>query len=131
MASTHMLAGRGERAMAQALDISIAVSPLVLSVFFARRIDDGSAALLLLLSIPWLFFHTLLSDGLGGQSWGKRFFDIRVVDAKSGEPCTFMQSFIRNVVLSGLGPIDWLFVFGERRQRLGDRAAGTIVVDAA
>jgi uncharacterized RDD family membrane protein YckC len=27
-----------------------------------------------------------------------------------------------------LGPIDWIFIFGDRRQRLGDKAAGTIVV---
>jgi hypothetical protein len=27
-----------------------------------------------------------------------------------------------------LGPIDWIFIFGERHQRLGDEAAGTIVI---
>jgi uncharacterized RDD family membrane protein YckC len=35
---------------------------------------------------------------------------------------------VRNILLSILGPIDWIFIFGERRQRLGDKAAGTIVV---
>jgi uncharacterized RDD family membrane protein YckC len=55
---------------------------------------------------------------------------VRVVDARTGEPCTYRQSFIRNILLTFLGPIDWLFIFGERHQRLGDKAAGTIVVTA-
>ena len=38
------------------------------------------------------------------------------------------QSFVRNVIQALLGPIDWIFIFGERRQRLGDKAAGTIVI---
>jgi hypothetical protein len=29
-----------------------------------------------------------------------------------------------------LGPIDWIFIFGDRHQRLGDKIAGTIVVTA-
>ena len=27
-----------------------------------------------------------------------------------------------------LGPIDWIFIFGDKHQRLGDKLAGTIVV---
>ncbi len=53
-----------------------------------------------------------------------------MVDAESGAPCTFGQSLIRNVLLMVLGPLDWLFIFGDRHQRLGDKAAGTIVIDA-
>jgi uncharacterized RDD family membrane protein YckC len=30
--------------------------------------------------------------------------------------------------LAILGPIDRIFIFGERHQRLGDKAAGTIVI---
>jgi uncharacterized RDD family membrane protein YckC len=52
----------------------------------------------------------------------------RVVSVETNAPCTFGQSFIRNLLLAVLGPIDWIFIFGERRQRLGDKAAGTIVV---
>ena len=53
---------------------------------------------------------------------------MQCVDANSGAPCSFWQSFIRNLLLAVLGPIDWIFIFGERHQRLGDKAAGTIVV---
>jgi len=37
-------------------------------------------------------------------------------------------SFIGLILGGLLGPIDWIFIFGERRQRLGDKAAGTIVI---
>jgi uncharacterized RDD family membrane protein YckC len=53
---------------------------------------------------------------------------MRVVDARSGMSCTFGQSFVRNVLLAMLGPLDWIFIFGEEHQRLGDKAAGTIVI---
>jgi uncharacterized RDD family membrane protein YckC len=43
-------------------------------------------------------------------------------------PCTWGDSFIRNVSI--LGPIDALFIFGEDHQRLGDKAAGTVVIVA-
>ncbi len=51
-----------------------------------------------------------------------------VVDARTGQPCTFGQSFVRNLLLSILGFIDWLFIFGRKRQRLGDMAAPTLVI---
>jgi uncharacterized RDD family membrane protein YckC len=28
------------------------------------------------------------------------------------------------------GPLDWIFIFGERRQRVGDKFAGTTVIVA-
>jgi uncharacterized RDD family membrane protein YckC len=53
---------------------------------------------------------------------------MRVIDEKTRQPCTFWQSFVRNLILHLLGPIDWIFIIGERRRRLGDMLAGTIVV---
>jgi len=54
---------------------------------------------------------------------------IRVVDAKTGAPCTVWQSVGRNV-FTIFGPLDWIFSFGERCQRLGDKLDGTIVLIA-
>jgi uncharacterized RDD family membrane protein YckC len=50
-----------------------------------------------------------------------------VVNASNGSPCSYCQSFLRNI-FQVFGFFDWLFVFGKKRQRLGDIAAGTIVV---
>ncbi len=63
-----------------------------------------------------------------GQSVAKQWLGMRVVDRTTGEPCTFGQSFVRNLLLILLGPLDWLFIFGERSQRLGDKVAGTTVI---
>jgi uncharacterized RDD family membrane protein YckC len=73
--------------------------------------------------------YLLLADGLpGGQSMGKRILGIAVVDRRTHEPGTYGQSLGRNLLLAVLGIFDWVFIFGHTRQRLGDRAANTIVV---
>ena len=72
--------------------------------------------------------YLLFSDGLGeGQSFGKKLVKIAVVDRSTGAPCTYGGSLLRNLVRM-LGVFDWAFALGERRQRLGDKAANTIVV---
>ena len=83
----------------------------------------------LLPSFLWSMGYYLFADGLrGGQSFGKRYLGTRVVDAESGQACSFGQSFVRNLLLAFLGPLDWIFIFGDRHQRLGDKAAGTVVI---
>jgi uncharacterized RDD family membrane protein YckC len=73
--------------------------------------------------------YTLLSDAFPkGQSLGKVVKHSSVRDQRTGLPCSLRQSIVRNITLVLLGPIDWLFIFGRRHQRLGDMAAGTVVV---
>lgn len=50
-----------------------------------------------------------------------------VIDSYDGKPCSYRQSLVRNI-MQILGIFDWLFVFGKKPQRLGDIAAGTVVV---
>ena len=96
----------------------------------------GSAVLaILLLVVALLFFlYKLLFEAFwNGQTMGKRVAGIRVVQV-SGMPVTFLQVVIRNL----LRIIDYLpsyYLIGSicvlatgRRQRLGDLAAGTVVV---
>jgi uncharacterized RDD family membrane protein YckC len=93
-------------------------------------ISPGLAGIWSVLGIAWAIFYLFFADGLhGGQSFAKQWLGTRVVDAKTGEPCTWGRSFIRNI-FTLLGPIDWIFIFGEKHQRLGDKAAGTIVIVA-
>jgi uncharacterized RDD family membrane protein YckC len=54
-----------------------------------------------------------------------------VIDQPDGFPCSPRQSFVRNFLLFACAFFDWIAIFGERRQRLGDMAAQTIVVDVA
>ncbi|MEP6493934.1 MAG: RDD family protein [bacterium] len=122
------LASRSSRLVGQLLDGLVGAAPFLL-FWIVTRVSDTLGGLLLIVAIGWSVFYYFLADGLhDGQSLGKQWLGMRVIDSASGAPCTFGQSFIRNLLLALLGPIDWVFIFGERHQRLGDKAAGTIVI---
>ena len=124
----HDLAERGDRLVAQFIDFLVVILAIILSAFLSSfsEIIGGIVALFGLL---FAIFYILCADGLKGwQSYGKQVMKICVMDATSGKPCTFVKSFIRNIPLAFLGIIDWIFIFSEKRQRLGDMLANTIVV---
>ena len=122
------LASRLQRVAAQFLDGLVAGAP-ALAAFIIMRFFPRAGIAVFLLAALFGALYTLLADGLeGGQSIGNRVLGLRVVSMTTGAPCTFGQSFLRNLLLMILGPIDWIFILGERHQRLGDKAAGTIVV---
>ena len=122
------LASLSDRLFGQILDSLVAIGAfLVAAILYAISNTIGSIALIA--AVVYAIFYILFADGFsGGQSYGKRIVHTAVVDANTGAPCTFWQSFIRNLLLSLLGIIDWVFIFGKKRQRLGDKAAGTIVI---
>jgi len=104
------------------------MAPLIAGLA-AFSISNKLGALIYLVGILWSLYYLLLADGMhDGQSVAKRWLGMRVVDRTTGDPCTSGQSLVRNLLLMFLGPLDWLFIFGERNQRLGDKAAGTIVI---
>ncbi len=127
------LASRGTRLIGQLIDASFAALPSVAAGLIGRfsgGLAAPIAAPIAALGVAWTFFYLFLGDGLHeGQSFAKQMLGVRVVDAATGKPCTFGQSFVRNI-FTILGPIDWIFIFGESHQRLGDKVAGTIVVTA-
>ena len=122
------LATRMQRVAAQFLDGLVAGAPAIAAFVVMRFLPRVGIGLILVAAL-FGALYTLFADGLaGGQSIGKRVLGLRVVSMATGAPCTFGQSFLRNLLLMILGPIDWIFIFGERHQRLGDKAAGTMVV---
>ena len=128
LAESLDLASLPQRLAGQFLDGLVAAAPPV-AAFLLTFVLHGVGIVLIVLACIFAFLYTLLADGLeGGQSFGKRMVGIRVVSMETGAPCSFGQSFVRNLLLMLLGPIDWIFIFGDRRQRLGDKAAGTMVV---
>ena len=127
-AGVRQLASLGERLGGQIIDGFIALIPLVVAMFpwgVSFDVQEMIQATGIVVAITYLLF----SDGFeAGQSFGKRAVNTAVVDRITNEPCTFGQSFIRNFLLLVLGFIDWIFIFGEKRQRLGDKVAGTVVI---
>ncbi len=117
------LATLGERFAGHFIDGTLSCGGIVLGSYIGRSLGVGP-----LPAVAMFVAYLLFSDGLGsGQSFGKKVVKIAVVDEKTGAPCTFGRSFLRNAVRF-FGVFDWAFIFGERRQRLGDKAANTIVV---
>jgi uncharacterized RDD family membrane protein YckC len=123
------LASRGERLSAQLLDSVIAFAPFF-GVIVIPLLSEN-ADILVLPALLFCIAYLLFADALpGGQSCAKKGLGISVVTIKTRKPCGVLRSCVRNLPLLFLGIFDWIFIFGKRRQRLGDLIAGTIVVRA-
>ena len=135
------LAGVGSRFAAGLIDQllqSVVLVALVILVGVVGDPADTSAGLLLALFFVALFFVQFTYDVLfetlaAGRTPGKRWMGLRVVKAGGG-PVGFVTSALRNILrivdaLPGLYVVGMLCVlFTRNNQRLGDLAAGTIVV---
>lgn len=127
-ATAPRLASRVTRLVGQFLDSLVGLAPLIAAIVYVA-VGHGRGTIVLWAAGAFAVLYYFLADGLeGGQSWAKRWLGIAVVDARTAEPCSFGQSFVRNLMLAILGPIDWIFIFFGRKQRLGDIVAGTLVV---
>jgi uncharacterized RDD family membrane protein YckC len=118
-------------------------------------IENAMGLDILLISVPMLFYSLLTEVLMNGQTLGKKIMQIRVISLEGGEP-TFGQFVLRWITKF----FEWPFLFGylyavsvaifiysiatgflgiavvitilstKKNQRLGDIAAGTVVVDA-
>jgi uncharacterized RDD family membrane protein YckC len=136
----YQVAGLGTRAIAQILDLLI-VAGILLAIFFAAaglgaatRSEAVVTLFLVLGSFVVIFGYFWISEAIwSGQTVGKKVFRLRAVGDR-GEPLTFAQAGIRNIVrivdfmpyAYGVGMVV-LFANGKGR-RLGDLAAATMVV---
>jgi len=81
----------------------------------------------------FLLYFTLFEAFMNGQTLGKMLLKIRVVTVK-GDSIGFTRSLIRNILryvdmLPALYLLGFIIVaISEKNQRLGDMAAGTLVV---
>jgi uncharacterized RDD family membrane protein YckC len=96
----------------------------------------GSHAPLLTMILATLaaeFVYFSFCEGVLGTTLGKRVFGLRVVRAADGRPCGPLAAVVRTLlrlvdnILLSLPGITFI-VSSPRRQRLGDRAAKTLVV---
>jgi len=133
------LAGIGSRFIAAFLDLLIQGSVLLATAFALGVLgnDDaggfGVAAYSIVFFLVFFGYDVLFEVRSRGRTPGKRWTGLRVVLAGGG-PITFVPSCVRNImrVIDFLPPvygIGMLSIFvTSRNQRLGDLAAGTLVV---
>ena len=145
---SYTVAGVGSRATAAIIDYAICIAAFVAVIvaFMQFQLDFGAGGAresttgwvvavlgIVQFSILWLYY-VLFEAFADGQTPGKRLMRLRVVK-DGGLSVTFEASAIRNVVrMIDLQPA-FLYAFGmvsmmanARGKRLGDLAAGTLVV---
>ena len=140
VAFQYEIAGIGSRFLAQILDSLVITVVLIAITILATSLggvfSSGELALLIEIILGFILVagYFLVSEAAwNGQTLGKRATRLRVV-GDHGEPLTLGQAAIRNLVrIVDFLPIFYaigmltLFING-RGKRLGDFAAGTLVV---
>lgn len=86
--------------------------------------------------VVFVFGYYVIMEGFLGQTVGKLVCGIRVVDEASGEVPGPRKATVRTVLRLVDGLVDYLVAYvvvlrSARRRRLGDMAAGTLVVRTA
>jgi uncharacterized RDD family membrane protein YckC len=129
-----VVAGFGSRFVAGLIDMILLVLAM-LAVGLAAAVFEGfGAAILLLGGFVALFVYPVVGEVLwSGRTVGKSVTGLRVVTVDGG-PVGFVTSAIRNImrlidILPGAYAVGTVAVLATKRsQRLGDLAAGTLVV---
>jgi uncharacterized RDD family membrane protein YckC len=133
---SHPLGGVGSRSAAQLIDLaiqSLAIAAVV-AVSYAAGGSDVLVTAFAVSAFVMLFLYDVLFEVYGGGATiGKRRVGLRVIET-SGRPVGWRSSAIRNAIRLIEG-VACLYVLAllvvlvtERSQRLGDLAAGTVVI---
>jgi len=135
----YKLIGLGERLLAFLIDgiilltyISIMENVVALSDIFETD-DWGKRGLLGLLTLPALLYSVLCHIIFDGKTVGKMIMKIKVVRL-DGSPTQWYNLFVRWMMrlidiwmfFASIGTLSILF--SEKKQRVGDSAAGTVVI---
>ncbi|MGF1596476.1 MAG: RDD family protein [Acidimicrobiales bacterium] len=134
------VAGLGSRILAKGLDLVIQFVALVVTLIVAGMAAAGSPAVGIVVVVVSIFgvfygYPALLEAYWDGRTVGKRVFGIRVITTE-GAPVGLRHAAIRSMLATldfwvptpgGLIALT-VALLSKRSQRLGDLAAGTIVV---
>lgn len=135
-----LLAGLGSRLSARLIDwmlqLLILFGVLLVSLLFGGS-DWGAAFTIIFTSITAFFvfwgYDVLFETLNGGRTPGKMRLGLRVVGSR-GEPVRLPESAVRNILRVVDGPLTLFLGAGisitrsDRNRRIGDAAAGTLVV---
>ncbi len=134
----YPLAGPFHRMFAYLIDLAILIALIIIAFIASLVLALGSMsgigpALVAYFVLSW-GYRTFCEAFFNGQTAGKRALSIRVV-SEQGVPITGAQAVLRNLVgaVDGMGSFCYLLglssmLLTSRFQRLGDLAAGTMVV---
>jgi uncharacterized RDD family membrane protein YckC len=127
------------RVLAAIVDLAIVVAGSLVILFAADALSSDTGDVRGALSaviLGWALYYYFALESGDGQTLGKKLMKLRVVRA-DGRPAGMNEIAVRTVlrVVDGIGlyivGLIVMLATGQRRQRLGDMAAGTIIVDAS
>ena len=114
------------------LPVSVVTGPVIMNSGFRVGWLSGIFGIIAVMWFLWLIYFTSF-EGTSGQTIGKKLTHIRVVK-EDGSKCDFGSALVRNI-LRIVDHLPFLYILGiiliattEKRQRLGDMLAKTIVV---
>ena len=127
------VASIGDRIFAQIIDWVVILAYLTVLTLFASAIDfNGSAWLFALYILPPLFYTVLCEILNQGQTLGKMVMNMRVIKLDGTTPTigSYLMRWLLYIIDGPLTSFAGLVVMLVTRnnQRLGDLAAGTVVI---
>jgi uncharacterized RDD family membrane protein YckC len=121
------------RVIAAIVDLLIVTAGALVILVAGDSLSGDRPGALAAVVLGWALYYFFALESGEGQTLGKRLMKIRVVRA-DGRPASMGEIAVRTilrVIDNYLVGLIVMLATGERRQRIGDLAAGTIVVDAA
>jgi uncharacterized RDD family membrane protein YckC len=121
------------RVMAAIVDLLIVTAGAVVILLAGDSLSGDRQSALGVVILGWGLYYFFALESGEGQTLGKRLMKLRVVRA-DGRPAGMREIAMRTILRVVDNYVVGLIVMlatGERRQRIGDLAAGTIVVDAS
>jgi uncharacterized RDD family membrane protein YckC len=121
------------RVIAAIVDLLIVTAGALVILVAGGSLSGDRPGALAAVVLGWALYYFFALESGEGQTLGKRLMKIRVVRA-DGRPASMGEIAVRTilrVIDNYLVGLIVMLATGERRQRIGDLAAGTIVVDAA
>lgn len=128
----YQMAGIGERLVANIIDLAVSYGYIFVITMILRAVSgDFPSYLFIILLLPFLFYSLILETIFNGQTVGKKVMGTKVIQADGSQP-TFTSYFLRwllyfvDLYFSSIGLL--FILFTNKSQRLGDMAAGTVVI---
>ena len=138
----YRLAGAGSRAGAFLIDFALQIIVWLLFLWASVRVfetfftevssaDDVFVAMLIIVSFVIFSGYFIICELLmRGQTVGKRILGLRAI-RDNGQPVTFARSIIRGLLRSSIDMVYAgiiVIIFSKQHKRIGDMAAGTVVI---
>jgi uncharacterized RDD family membrane protein YckC len=121
------------RVLAGVVDLVIVAAGALVVLVAGDSLTGNRQGALSAVILGWALYYFFALESGDGQTVGKKLMKLRVVRA-NGSPVGMREVAVRTVlrvVDNYLVGLIVMLATGDRRQRIGDLAAGTIVVDAS